>query len=373
MDKAGKRPLFKRLFYVRSLPGGVLRIGESIPGRAVEIVDEDGWVERLIGLMDGTRTAPELWTALSRSHPSVSEDDIAELLSEFDQLGYVDDDSARDVVSLLPDELERFKANLNYFSYYSSLGSDPWRMQQRIRDATITVIGAGALGCGVMLSLAGLGVSSVRVVDFDVVERSNLNRQWLYGEQDIGRRKTEAASEFLSRFRSAMKLETVDREIASAEDAKEAILGSDFVVLAADQPYWLLERWVNEACCALRIPFIAGGMNICEAQVYAVIPGKTGCVACIDTRVGREDAAHASYVADFRSSDFRMPSTSIGPGYMMLAGMVGADIAKWFIGTIDMRCAGKVTVMNMDDYRAETRIDFTEPLPECPVCGVGRG
>jgi hypothetical protein len=48
-------------------------------------------------------------------------------------------------------------------------------------------------------------------------------------------------------------------------------------------------------------------MNICEAQVYAVVPGTTGCVACIDSQYGRADPTHADFVADFRSSEFRMP------------------------------------------------------------------
>ncbi|WP_276356797.1 HesA/MoeB/ThiF family protein [Cohnella caldifontis] len=370
MDGSGARPAFKRLYDVRSLPGGLLRIGESSPNRAVEIEDEAGWVERLIRLMDGTRTIGGLRDALSESHPEVTTEDVAELVAELDGLGYVDDRRAEEAASLPPDEAERFKANLNYFSYYSNLASDPWHMQKRLRDAKITVIGAGALGCGVLLNLAGLGVTAVRIVDFDVVERSNLNRQWLYGEPDIGRRKIETACEFLNRFRSGMKLDPLDREIASADEAGEAILGSDFVVLAADQPYWLLERWVNEACVRENIPFIAGGMNINEGQLYTVVPGRTGCVACIDVRYGREHAGHASFVEQCRASDFRMPSTSIAPGYMILAGMAGGEIARWFTGSAGLFSLGRVMVMNMDTCRAEPRIDFAAPQPDCPVCEI---
>jgi molybdopterin/thiamine biosynthesis adenylyltransferase len=165
-----------------------------------------------------------------------------------------------------------------------------------------------------------------------------------------------------------MTLDLIDLEITSAADAKRVILDSDLVVLSADQPYWLLERWVNEACSETRIPFIAGGMNVCEGQVYAVVPGRTGCVACIDAQYGRSDANHASFIADFRASDYRMPSTSIMPNYMMLAGMVSGDVARWFTGTATMLSEGKVIAMNYDSYLQETRIDFTRKNPDCPVC-----
>ncbi|QMV44777.1 HesA/MoeB/ThiF family protein [Cohnella cholangitidis] len=365
----GSMPSFKRMFYVRSLPGGVLRIGEAIPNRSVEIEDVDGWIERLLRLMDGTRTVESLARETSLTYPAMSVEEVKELIAELDRLGYVDDRRLLDESSLRPEELDRYQANLNYFSYFSHLNFAPWSMQESLRNAKVTVIGAGALGCGVLFNLAGLGVGAVRIVDFDVIELSNLNRQFLYNEQDIGRRKIEAASDVLTRFHSGMTLELTDLEIKSAADAKRVILGSDLVVLAADQPYWLLERWVNEACSETRIPFIAGGMNVCEGQVYAVVPDRTGCVACIDAQYGRSDANHASFIAEFRAADYRMPSTSIMPNYMMLAGMVSGDIARWFTGTAAMRSEGKVIAMNFDSYQLETRIDFTRKNLDCPVCG----
>ncbi|MBW5446398.1 ThiF family adenylyltransferase [Cohnella sp. CFH 77786] len=368
MNGSGVRPVFKGLFFVRSLPGGMLRIGEASPNRAVEIADEDGWVERLIRLMDGTRTVERLWRDLAAAAPSLTIEDVSEIVAELDRLGYVDDQGLRDECGLGPDELERFRANVNYFSYYSSMGSGPWGMQERLRGAEVTVIGAGALGCGVLLNLAGLGVTDLRIVDFDVVELSNLNRQMLYAEKDIGRRKIDVASEFLARFHFRSNPELVDMEITSAADAKKAISGSDLVVLAADQPYWLLERWVNQACSEAGIPFIAGGMNLCEGQVYAVVPGRTGCAACIDLQYGQDHAEHAAFLSDFRDSDFRMPSASIAPNYMVLAGIVGGEIARWFTGTAEMRSAGRVLAMNFDTYALETRIDFARRIPECPVC-----
>ena len=120
------------------------------------------------------------------------------------------------------------------------------------------MLGVGGLGGWSACSLACCGVGEMLLIDGDRVEESNLNRQVLYTEADIGRLKAEAAAERLGAFNSAMRLEVDRRSASTAKTAiAEAIEGYDVVIDAADWPAHEIEQWVNSACFAAGIPYIA--------------------------------------------------------------------------------------------------------------------
>ncbi|MDQ1912198.1 ThiF family adenylyltransferase [Paenibacillus sp. GD4] len=365
------KPQFKSMLFVRTLANGALRIGETFPGRAVEIEDGDGSIGRLIRLMDGSRSITQLHEELVKDYPETTVDVVGECIRELDGLGFLDDRSALERSTLRGNELDRFKANLNFFSYYSTLEQSPWEMQERITTTRVTVIGLGALGSGVLLQLAGCGVKRIRAIDFDTVEPSNLNRQLLYNERDIGRLKVEAAAEFMSRFYSEMELETRVEEIRSADDAKRAIEGSDVVVLAADQPHFSLERWVNRACVELGVPLIGGGVNVIEGQCYTVIPVRTGCMDCNRLKQSRLSEEHDAFIEAVRSSGFRMPSAAIAANYMLLAGMVCSELVKYVTCMAPMMTEGKVISMHFGTFACREAMDFRSREEGCPTCGQG--
>ncbi|MFC5470972.1 HesA/MoeB/ThiF family protein [Cohnella suwonensis] len=368
MGNAAK-PIFKKILFVRRIEdGNRLRIGELIPKRAVEIEDEDGSIAKLIRLMDGTRDTDQIWDEMKRDHSELTMDDLIQMVSELDELGFLEDARAEGLTRLSLEERDRYKANLNYFSLYSTMTKSSIHLQEQLKQAHITIIGVGTLGSGILFNLACLGVESVRIVDFDRVERSNLNRQILYDEQDIGRRKIDAAADNIRRFHSAMKIEAVDLEMTSAETAKHVIAGSSLVVLAADQPFVQLERWVNQACLELRVPWIGGGVNLVEGQFYSVIPGQTGCIECNHLIQNEADASRASFLTEYLASGFRMPSTAIAAHYMLLIGAVASEIARMLTGFAPLQSAGKVIAMDFHTYTSEVRMDFTATHPRCPLC-----
>jgi molybdopterin-synthase adenylyltransferase len=367
-----RRPLFKKIIFVRVLEDGALRMAETFPCRAVEVEDEDGSIQRLIQLMDGTRTVSELLAELQREYPELTVEDLEGCLLELDQLGFLDDAALRDRSGLTDVQQDRWKANLNFFSYHSKLTNSPWDMQQRLSEARVTIIGLGTLGSGVLFAAAGAGVKQVRVVDFDRVELSNLNRQMLYNEQDLGRLKVEAAADFMKRFYADMVLEQRVEEIRSIHDAERAIQGSDVVVLAADQPHFQLERWVNAACVRHGIPFLGGGVNVMEAQCYMVLPGQTGCIDCNHLRQHIQTESYAEFIRAHRASGFRMPSAATAANYMLLTGLVGGELIRLMTGSEAPRSAGKVLTTSFSTYTTRETMDFTERMDDCPTCGTGR-
>ena len=107
------------------------------------------------------------------------------------------------------------------------------------------------------MALACCGIGEMLLVDFDTVEISNLNRQVLYGEGDVGRPKAKLAAERLRTFNSAMRLKVLEERLDSEAAVAAAIDGYDLVVNAVDWPAHDIEVWVNSACFASGIPYIA--------------------------------------------------------------------------------------------------------------------
>ena len=154
-----------------------------------------------------------------------------------------DDDRIADSV------VERFDRQLRYFSDITT-GPTASECQARLEEARVAVLGVGGLGGWAALNLACTGVGEMLLLDFDEVEMSNLNRQVLYSEADIGRFKAEAAAERLSGFNSAMKIEPRVQRLDSEAAVAETIAGYDLVIDACDWPAHDIERWIN--CGLLR-------------------------------------------------------------------------------------------------------------------------
>ena len=132
-------------------------------------------------------------------------------------------------------------------------------VQKQISRSTITMIGVGGIGCWTSLNLACLGVGEIRLVDSDHVEESNLTRQILYNESDIGKLKVDIAKDRIKSFNSDINIKKYMENINSTDRAEELIEGSDVVVLSADYPPGLIQGWVSEACQRLNIPCINAG------------------------------------------------------------------------------------------------------------------
>ena len=149
--------------------------------------------------------------------------------------------------------------------------------QERLKAARVLVAGAGGLGTVISLYLAAAGVGHLRIIDCDVVETSNLNRQILHWSGDVGRPKTASVEEKLAALNPLIRIETVSGRIAE-ESIGEMARGCDLIVDAMDNfpTRYLLNRTAVEK----GIPFIHGAVRGFFGQATTVIPGKTPCLRC---------------------------------------------------------------------------------------------
>ena len=149
--------------------------------------------------------------------------------------------------------------------------------QLALTEASVLVIGAGALGSPVALYLAGAGVGRLGIVDDDAVELSNLHRQLLHFTPDLGVAKAESAAAKLRFLNPDVVVEPYQMRV-DAENAAALVEGQDLVVDCSDS--FATRYAVNAACCAARVPLVEAGVLGMAGLVMSIKPGRTACYRC---------------------------------------------------------------------------------------------
>lgn len=150
--------------------------------------------------------------------------------------------------------------------------------QEKLKDASVFVVGAGGTGSPVLLYLAAAGVGHIRFVDSDSLDLTNLQRQVLYREADVGRAKVDLAEERLKELNPHIRLECLHKRF-DPSSAPELLAGMDLVIETADN--FETKFAVNDACVSLGLPFITGGILRFDGQVLCVRPGQSSCYRCL--------------------------------------------------------------------------------------------
>ena len=163
--------------------------------------------------------------------------------------------------------------------YSRQLVLDGWgeAEQLRLRDASVLVVGAGALGSPVATYLVGAGVGSVGVVDDDTVDLSNLHRQHLHFTPDVGQPKAHTAVAKLQFLNPDVAVEPYQVRFAP-DNAEGLLLGHDLVVDCSDA--FDTRYAVNAACCRARTALVEGGVVGLSGLVMTIRPGESACYRC---------------------------------------------------------------------------------------------
>ena len=153
--------------------------------------------------------------------------------------------------------------------------------QKKLRQASVLVVGAGGLGSPVSIYLACAGIGRIILVDCECVEISNLNRQILHWEEDIGEKKVVSGTWKLRSLNSAVDVTPLVTKVTT-DNATELLDGVDLVMDCLDN---METRFIlNEACFRKGVPLIHGGLRGLMGEVTTLIPGQTPCLECLFPR-----------------------------------------------------------------------------------------
>jgi molybdopterin-synthase adenylyltransferase len=150
--------------------------------------------------------------------------------------------------------------------------------QKKIKQARILIAGAGGLGSPSALYLSAAGVGTIGIVDHDVVELSNLNRQILHWDADLGKAKPISAAEKLQKLNRGITVTAIEETITETSVSR-ILTDFDMVIDAMDN---LASRYIlNKAALEKNIPLFHGAVYGLEGRAMTVIPGETACLRCV--------------------------------------------------------------------------------------------
>lgn len=352
-----QRPRIKRTTEPIGSPEGDIYLMRPSADNDIRIEKPDPEQRQLLASLDGEHTLEQL-------RRQFGEEAVGDLISQLGELEVVEDAADDDL--LAPGELARFDRQLRYFSDVGSAGLTPSECQRRLREAKVAVLGVGGLGGWSAWALACCGIGEMWLIDGDRVEVSNLNRQILYTEADVGLLKVEAAAARLRAFNSAMRVTATARRLESEAEIADFIAGADVVVDAADWPAHDIERWCNSACFEAGIPYITMSHFPPIARVGPLyVPGVTGCYVCQEAAYRREYPLFDVAVEQRRAKP--SPAATLGPACGLIGGQVGMEVIHLLTGLSEPSTKGVAQIYDLRTMAVEH--EAVVPEPDCPVCG----
>jgi molybdopterin/thiamine biosynthesis adenylyltransferase/molybdopterin converting factor small subunit len=225
---------------------------------------------------------------------------------------------------------------------------------EKLRKAKVCVVGVGGIGNPVVTQLTAMGIGKLKIVDRDIIEISNLHRQHLYTENDLGKVKVEAAKERLEKINSSVEIEALPNSVTKYT-AQSIISGYDIVVDALDS---IDARYaLNDACIKLNIPLIYAGALGMLGSVCTIIPNKTACLRCIFPALAEDDMPTCS-------------TEGVHPSILYLVGGIQvSEVVKIILGE-KPTLENKLMYVDLNDLSLEKITVFRQE--ECPSCGTKR-
>ena len=224
--------------------------------------------------------------------------------------------------------------------------------QKKLAQAKIFVVGAGGLGSPVALYLAAAGIGTIGLIDSDIVDISNLQRQVLHHTPDVGRSKVQSAKEKIEALNPDVNVETYETRFGQ-ENAIDLIKPYDIVIDGVDN--FPAKFLINDACYFSEKPLIHGGILRFEGRVFSIIPGQSACYRCI----------------------FKQPPPAGLVPSCQEAGIIGAVAV--IIGTVQATEAIKIVlgigqpltnrILDFDAQKTTFREIKTKRNPKCILCG----
>jgi len=243
---------------------------------------------------------------------------------------------------------------LDRFSRQIMLEEIGYNGQLKLKNSKVCVVGTGGLGNPITSRRAAMGVGTLRIVDRDVIELSNLHRQTMFDEDDVGQVKVEVAAKKLQKLNPDCNIEAL---AVSVNDytALEVIEGCDVVVDALDS---VNARYaLNKACVKLGIPFVTGAAVGVSGQAFTVLPKQSACYYCMFPELNEDT----------------MPTCSIEGVHPSILSIVGGiEVAEAVKIIIGKKPSLSEKILHIDLENLDFNSTRTFRAEECPICGTGK-
>jgi len=309
----------------------------------IRIKVENDLILEIVTSLDGTKT-PERIAA----EYNIGMDELNVLLEFLRNKGILDNvDPKRDF-----EKYEQYRREIHFMAEYSHSHDHLIKMWNSIRKSTVLIVGLGAVGSWVACNLSQSGVGSLILMDADVVDETNLHRQFRYRNSDVRRKKADALEDRIHGFDSDIE---VTKEYSYLDGTALQMFNDrkiDLIINCADKPTVDdTSLWIGEYAMGRGIPhIIGGGYNLHLSLIgQTVLPGKSACMKCFQKTLEEENRIDPTKVKKLSVRNRKVGS--FGPMCSMIASMVGMEAIKVLSKEItpsNLNRRGEFDIYNMD-------------------------
>lgn len=277
-------PRIKPILYPFQTTKKTIILGAGQFGISSEIKDDEtGNIWRLIQLLDGTKTCEQVVSEMQKISPGLSSSTIHQAINDLISKGFIEEAKPSKPSNLTPQELERYSRSTNFFAMINREVQDsPYVFQSRLKNSRVTILGLGGVGSVIAEALTAAGVGNLHLVDHDKVEVSNLNRQTLYKQKDVGKFKTEQAIKNLRELNPNVHFTGENLQVKTVTQIEALMRKADLFVLSADTPFFEIIRMVNKAALKTRTPWTRSSFTGPLIRASMMVPFETPCFECIN-------------------------------------------------------------------------------------------
>ncbi|WP_455276711.1 HesA/MoeB/ThiF family protein [[Eubacterium] cellulosolvens] len=240
---------------------------------------------------------------------------------------------------------ELSKEEIDYYSRQIVFRDIGYEGQLRLKNAKVCLVGLGGLGSPIAIQLAAMGIGFLRIIDRDVIELSNLQRQYLYGKKFIGYPKAEIATKRLKELNPYIKIEPLAISLNEG-NAEELLSDVDLVIDGLDR---VDGRYaINRACVKFKIPYVFGAVITTFGYVSTIIPDKTPCLECFYGGLDDEELATCSTLGVHPSILGIIASVQVSEAIRMILGKEPRLMNKIFHCDIESLAFDEIKVTRVD-------------------------
>ena len=243
---------------------------------------------------------------------------------------------------------------LDRYSRQVMLQEIGYQGQLKLKQSRVCVVGVGGLGNPITTRLAAMGVGKIRIVDRDVIELSNLHRQTMFDEDDVGQVKVETAAKKLRKLNNNVIIEELPVSI-NDYTALDAVDGCDVVIDALDS---VNARYsLNKACIEKKIPFVTGAAVGVTGQTFTIVPNESACYHCLFPALDEDS----------------MPTCSIEGVHPSILSIIGGiEVSEAVKIITGKKPSLQDRVLHVDLENLIFNFTKVSKVEECSVCGSGK-
>nr|CAA40809.1 mccB [Escherichia coli] len=270
---------------------------------------------------------------------------------------------------IIPGEYNNSTENNRYsrnFLHYQSYGANPVLVQDKLKNAKVVILGCGGIGNHVSVILATSGIGEIILIDNDQIENTNLTRQVLFSEDDVGKNKTEVIKRELLKRNSEISVSEIALNINDYTDLHK-VPEADIWVVSADHPFNLI-NWVNKYCVRANQPYInAGYVNDIAVFGPLYVPGKTGCYECQKVVADLYGSEKENIDHKIKLINSRFKPATFAPVNNVAAALCAADVIKFIGKYSEPLSLNKRIGIWSDEIKIHSQNMGRSPV--CSVCG----